>query len=362
MVLKRGTSQKRVFDSGKSRFCGFEARPWVAKQRSNNKNNKLGIDRKGLLDKIGFAWKGHTPHNFFKPDDKLWHQQHEKLVEHKQKKGHCFVSRSCKQDKSLGLWIVAQRASHANLKMRPDRKELLDDLDFIWISDNLESEWNEQHEKLVEFKQKKGHCFVPRSDKSLGLWVMSQRARHASFKMPPDRKEFLDQLGFGWRVDELRQSKWNEQWEKLIEFKTKNGHCVVPQKKNKDGASLRVWVGHQRQCHAKNKMRQNRKELLDELDFVWKADSHATRSSTTDADSGQMTATRTRHGGKDTGSCKSVEGDGGGRHEEDSNPSLVMASGALLGSHPDQKVLKEEATTLRECPHGWTRAKLEPDC
>jgi hypothetical protein len=57
-----------------------------------------------------------------------------------------------------------------------------------------------------------------------------------------------------------------------------------------------------------------------------------------------------------------VEEDGGGRYEEDSDPSLVMASGAPLESYPDQKVLQEEATTLGECPHGWTRAKLEPDC
>jgi hypothetical protein len=122
---------------------------------------------------------------------------------------------------------------------------------------------------------------------------MSQRARHAKNKMRQDRKELLDKLEFVWISDAL-DSQRNEQHEKLVEFKTKNGHCAVPHKCEKD-ESLCFWVASQRQHHAKNKMRQDRKELLHKLDFVWKADSHgrlgcflkadsiATRSSATDA-------------------------------------------------------------------------------
>jgi hypothetical protein len=55
----------------------------------------------------------------------------------------------------------------------------------------------------------------------------------------------------------------------------------VPQTKNKDNESLRVWVHNQRSRHADNKMTPDRKELMDALDFVWrKADSLGTRSST----------------------------------------------------------------------------------
>jgi hypothetical protein len=86
--------------------------------------------------------------------------------------------------------------------MRPDRKELLDDLDFVWISDELESQWNKQYEKLVEFKQKNCHSSVPRSykqDKSLWQWVTRQRQCHVKNKMLPHRKELLDEIGFAWK-------------------------------------------------------------------------------------------------------------------------------------------------------------------
>jgi hypothetical protein len=54
---------------------------------------------------------------------------------------------------------------------------------------------------------------------------------------------------------------------------------------------------------------------------------------------------------------------GGGCDEEDSKPALmVTSSAARIGSHSDQEVVQEQATTLGEIPYGWIRTKLEPDC
>jgi hypothetical protein len=66
----------------------------------------------------------------------------------------------------------------------------------------------------------------------------------------------------------------------MVEFKRMNGHCLVPQK---NSSSLEIWVAKQRARHAKNKMRPERKKILDELDFCWNAeDPLVARSSTTD--------------------------------------------------------------------------------
>jgi hypothetical protein len=46
--------------------------------------------------------------------------------------------------------------------------------------------------------------------------------------------------------------------------------------------SLGRWVHQQRTDHNKNKIRQDRKRLLDEIGFAWKADTLAARASTTD--------------------------------------------------------------------------------
>jgi hypothetical protein len=105
-------------------------------QRTRQANNKMRQDRKTILDEIGFAWKSNGDH-IYKTDDKLWHQQCEKLLEFKRKNGHCKVPKMYKDDKSLGIWVMTQRTRHANNRMLPDRKELLDALDFVWKAGSL---------------------------------------------------------------------------------------------------------------------------------------------------------------------------------------------------------------------------------
>jgi hypothetical protein len=46
-------------------------------------------------------------------------------------------TRKCKDHKSVGAWVVNQRARHANNKVLPDRKELLEAFDFVWKADSL---------------------------------------------------------------------------------------------------------------------------------------------------------------------------------------------------------------------------------
>jgi hypothetical protein len=215
--------------------------------------------------------------------------KYEQLVEYKRKKGNCLVPHKYEQDRSLGWWVNKQRNNHKSNKIRLDRKELLNQIGFTWKPDNGDFKpddklWHEQYAKLLEYKRKKGHCRVPqrnKDDTSLGRWVTNQRARHA--KMLPDRKELLDALEFVWKPDAANQFKpddklWHQQYAKLLEYKRINGNCRVPQSYRQD-TSLGRWVMTQRARHAK--MLPDRKELLDALEFVWKADAVATRFSTT---------------------------------------------------------------------------------
>jgi hypothetical protein len=215
--------------------------------------------------------------------NKKWNKQYEQLVEFKRKNGNCLVPKRYKQDPFLGQWVLTQRKLYSKNKLRPDRKELLDELGFVWRVGNYAPSWNTQYEKLVEFKQTNGHCLVPRTrmyqeDVSLGIWVSTQRQRHTNNKMPVDRKGLLDEIGFVWRVD--NDTLWKKQYEKLVEFKQTNVHCLVPQRYQEDVA-FGYWVNTQRQFHSNNKLGLDRTGLLDEIGFVWKVDTLAARSSTT---------------------------------------------------------------------------------
>jgi hypothetical protein len=154
---------------------------------------------------------------------------------------------------------------------------------------SIDTKWNKQHLKLVEFKGKNGHCLVPnryKEDKAFGKWVSKQRGLHVNNKLRLDRKELLDKIGFVWidnntaALVSCYNQKWNKQYEKLVEFKRKNGHCIVPQKRKED-KSLGKWVNNQR---TRKTYRQDRKDLLDALGFVWN-DDHGDDDDNGDTDS-----------------------------------------------------------------------------
>jgi ATP-dependent helicase/DNAse subunit B len=67
-----------------------------------------------------------------------------------------------------------------------------------------------------------------------------------------------------------RDTQWNMQYEKLVEYKRKKGNCLVPRSYEQD-KTLGVWVSVQRTFQKSNRIRQDRKIILDEIGFVWKA-------------------------------------------------------------------------------------------
>jgi hypothetical protein len=76
-----------------------------------------------------------------------------------------------------------------------------------------------------------------------GGWVDNQRTNHVNDKIRLDRKKSLDEIGFTWKDEGAHTDKlWHQQCEKLVEFKRKNGHCMVPWGHEQD-RSFGFWVG-----------------------------------------------------------------------------------------------------------------------
>jgi hypothetical protein len=143
-----------------------------------------------------------------------------------------------------------------------------------------DKKWNMQYEQLVKFKQNNGHCLVPRKyeqDKSLARWVRNQRSTNNNEKIRLDRKERLEEIGFAWKADNAPTFKpddklWHQRYKKLVEFKRKHGHCIVPRGYNQVASLFGRWVSMQRTTHINDNLRLDRKERLEEIGFAWKAD------------------------------------------------------------------------------------------
>src|SRR5262249_35055775 len=149
-------------------------------------------------------------------------------------------------------------------KMPAERRQRLDALGFVW--DAIEEAWETGFHHLAVYKQREGHCRVPakymENGFRLGQWVSVQR--QAKGKMPAERRRRLDALGFVW---DPYDADWDEGFRYLTIYKEREGHCRVPRGHRENGFGLGQWVADQRK--AKGMMPAERRQRLDELEFIW---------------------------------------------------------------------------------------------
>ncbi len=183
---------------------------WVSNQRSFRNQGKLKPDRIARLEQIGFKWD-----NRYRRDaliasyqqhlavlDRLWDAKLAELVEYKKQHGHCRVPRHHIPTQKLGDWVFRQRREARLQRLRPDRRQRLEEIGFAWDFQPIGRErWENNWAKLIAFKAAHGHCHVPYDyppDPSLGRWVYTQRRRHQAGQLSSDLCARLDQIGFRW--------------------------------------------------------------------------------------------------------------------------------------------------------------------
>lgn len=254
---------------------------WVSNQRSNWKEGVLLDDRKALLDEIGFDWDPKEKVHKAVIDAK-WESRYSELKAFRQQHGHCEVPPGT----ALSSWIKSQRTARYN-KSSTGRRLLseedirrLDEIDFIWKPKDDTEQWESMFKSLSKYKSIHGNCLVRKRDEEdenlakLGKWVQTQRRLKKKGRMQQDREKKLDDLGFVWSVRdcaEQDQTKNDEKWlinyKELCSFYLKNGHTLVPTQ-----TTLGVWVAHQRYLFKQNELKEDRSEMLEEIEFVWSVD------------------------------------------------------------------------------------------
>jgi len=136
--------------------------------------------------------------------------------------------------------------------------------------------WNRNLPQLKAFVEKNGHCKVPYvgETRSMAKWL--NRIKKNSNNLEPERRAQLISLGFDWSSQtEKEDMAWNGLYQKLVAYKDAHGNCEVPQKDPELGA----WVANLRKRAKMNKLRNDRKELLRQLNFCWEKNSAGKRNS-----------------------------------------------------------------------------------
>jgi len=134
-------------------------------------------------------------------------------------------------------YMLKDGVSEALLNVADLNKERLDKLDEIGFEFDVAKKtlpWQTRFEQMLEFKEKNGHCNVPRHYKenpALGEWVHRQRESYAKGEkiIQGERMEKLEAVGFKWRTG-TRGIKipWEDRIEQCKQFRLEHGHLNIP--------------------------------------------------------------------------------------------------------------------------------------
>lgn len=125
--------------------------------------------------------------------------------------------------------------------------------------------WEVMYQSLEAYKLQHGDCLVPRSyDKVLSTWVETQRSTYRAGTIPDYRRDRLNALGFVWATSEIKEQRWNEMFERLVQYKAIHGTTLVP-RPYEDDPQLSAWAERNRQSCT----REDRIAKLASIDFVW---------------------------------------------------------------------------------------------
>jgi hypothetical protein len=216
----------------------------------------MSLECRQRLDAIGFVWDQR---------ESAWEEGFAALTAFKSREGHCNVPSGDLEDESgfkLGQWVSYQH--NRRYIMSRERRQRLDAIGFVW--NRLERGWEEGFAALTEFRTRHGHCRVPQDQRDasgfrLGRWVGKLRGEG----LTSERKQRLDAIGFVWNPFD---QSWEDSFAALIAFKSREGHCVVPDGRGAGALQqLAKWVSHQR--HRRNTMSAERRTRLDQIGFAW---------------------------------------------------------------------------------------------
>ena len=281
---------------------------WVAAQRQQARTGRLNAKRRYRLEVLGFQWK--IPAQLHRPPFKtrpappqqlldLWETRYAELCAYQAEHGHTNVTR--RQNPVLETWRGVQRYNHRKGKLSPDRIARLDAIGFEWEASGrkgrrhknyLRIGWEERFTRLAAFKDRFGHTQVPErwsEDKSLADWVGSQRKYNRSGKLPADRRQRLDALGFVWKPsprfnlppfpaehapDQKKIELWETRNAELCAWQAEHGHTNVTKSQNR---ILGHWRDVQREFRRKGMLKPDRIARLDAIGFEWETPSYRKR-------------------------------------------------------------------------------------
>ena len=235
---------------------------WREDQCTQFRRGTLRADRRARLEALGFEL---DPGKRIKEEQqKAWDARFAELQAFREVHGHCRVPE--RLNKVLSGWVDYLREARRANRLEVAKCERLDEIGFEWKpSVQIAGRWEQRLNELAAFQQQHGHFdVVPSTEPTPGLadWRDRQRAMLREGRMPKERRQKLEALGFEWDSPRDRAggmtphqkeapnlpkdaiSRWELFYNRLVAFQAEHGHLRVPANST-EHRQLASWVREQ---------------------------------------------------------------------------------------------------------------------
>ncbi|MCD7833931.1 MAG: Helicase associated domain protein [Lachnospiraceae bacterium] len=179
---------------------GFRLGTWIKNQRNLFRDGKLSASRKEKLDTIGMVWQT-DPWEYRLGLVKDWYRENGTLA---------IPQNTVTDGVWIGKWLNSQKKALEEGKLSQRQAALLSELPLDGVA-AASAHWNEMYLDAKEYSVNRGSfARVPRgyrgrSGGNLNVWILNQRRTRRAGKLSEEKIRLLDEIGFVWDPQEVRQ-------------------------------------------------------------------------------------------------------------------------------------------------------------
>ena len=170
---------------------GYRLGTWLSNQRGKYDKGTLTAEQIQRLEAIGMVWD---------ILEMRWNSAYQLAKEYYGKYGNLNVPIAYNNEIDFDLydWLKQQRENYRNGKISEQRKQLLDEIHFDWLTPK-ERQWEDYFACAEKYYRENGNLKVPvtyRDGFWLGRWVSTQRKNKAKLTNPQIQR--LNDIGMEW--------------------------------------------------------------------------------------------------------------------------------------------------------------------
>lgn len=242
---------------------GVKLGSWIASQRYNRRKKRISEEQIRLLNEIGMSWRRY---------ESKWDTAYEYAKTYFNTNGTLDVSATYITDDgfSLGAWVANQRRKYTDGKLKPMQIKRLESLKITW--NPREEAWQNGYDHAREYYERNGNMNVGSEYEAedgykLGIWLANQRRREKEGRTTDEQRKQLEDIGICWnQLEDL----WQKGYEHAKAFFAQYGNLNVSKDSVcEDDYPLYEWIISQRKAYKDEKLSEDRKRLLRQIDMVW---------------------------------------------------------------------------------------------